>query len=111
MESRSPISASKPLGCIAREAASATASSSDVEPAEADRIALAQQQRRRLVERQAHDVGIGADHLDDEAAGDALCGVGTGLAAPFAGGEIGLDVLVGEPLEPHLGLDQPMAVR
>ena len=58
-----------------------------------DRIALARQQRRGLVERQADDVGVGADDLDDEGAGDALHRIAAGLAAPFAGGEIGLDVL------------------
>ena len=36
-----------------------------IEPAEADRIALTQKERRGLVERQAHNVGIGADDLDD----------------------------------------------
>ena len=40
-----------------------------VEPAEVDREALAGQQRRGLVQRQADDVGVGADDLDDEAAG------------------------------------------
>ncbi len=42
-------------------------------------------------------------------AGDALRRVAAGLAAPFAGGEIGLDVLVGQPLEAHAGLDEALA--
>jgi hypothetical protein len=37
-----------------------------IQPAEADRKALAAQERDRLIERQADDVGIGADHLDHE---------------------------------------------
>ena len=65
-----------------------------IEPAEADRKALAAHQRDRLVERQADDVGVGADHLDHERAGDALHGVAAGFAAPFAGADIGLDVVL-----------------
>src|SRR6059036_3499980 len=41
-----------------------------IEPAEADRKALAAHQRNRFVERQADDVGVGADHLDHERSGD-----------------------------------------
>src|SRR5438552_1678725 len=65
-----------------------------IEPAEADRKALAAQQRDRFVERQADDIGVGADHLDHERSGDALHGVAAGFAAPFAGADIGLDVLL-----------------
>src|SRR5262245_22062703 len=82
-----------------------------VEPAEADWIALTGEQRRGLVERQPDHVGVGADDLHDEAAGDALCGIAAGLAAPLTGGEIGLDVLVRQPLEADLGLDQALAKR
>ncbi len=64
-----------------------------VEPAEADRVALAAQQRHGFVQRQADDIGVGADDLDDESAGDALRGIAAGLAAPFAGGEIALRCL------------------
>src|SRR6266545_1643763 len=85
------------------------AASHRVEPAEPDRVALAGKQRGHLVERQPHHVAVGADHLDDEAAGDALGGIAAGLAAPFAGGEIGLDVLLGQALEAHAGLDQALA--
>src|SRR6516225_9380667 len=55
-----------------------------VEPAEADRKAFAAEQRGGLVERQADHVGVGADHLDHERAGDALHRVAAGFAAPFA---------------------------
>src|SRR3990172_4221995 len=63
-----------------------------VEPAEADRITLAAEQAHGLVQRQADHVRVGSDDLHDEASGDALRRVTAGLAAPFAGGEIGLDV-------------------
>ena len=69
------------------------------------------EQRRGLVQRQADDIGVGADDLDDEGAGEPLRGIAAGLAAPFAGGEIGLDVLLRQPLEAHAGLDQPLAER
>src|SRR5260221_9550594 len=75
-----------------------------VEPAEVDREALARQQRSGLIQRQADDVGVGAGDLDDEAAGKPLCSIAAGLAAPFARGEIGLDVVVGQPLEANAGL-------
>ena len=54
---------------------------------------------------------VGADELDDEGAGDALRRVAAGLAAPFAGGEIGLDVLVRQPLEAHARFHQALAER
>ena len=62
-----------------------------------------------LVERQADDVGVGADELDHEGAGKALDGVAAGLAAPFAAGEIGLDLVARQALEADAGLDQPVA--
>src|ERR1700729_3541939 len=65
------------------------ASSYGVEPAEMDGIAFAAEERHRLVERQADHVRVGADDLDDEGRSDALRGVAAGLAAPFAGSEIG----------------------
>src|SRR3990170_4760151 len=85
--------------------------SAGIEPAETDRKALAAEQRDRLVERQADDIGVGADHLDHEPPGDALHGVAAGLAAPFAGADIGLDVVLAEPLEADAGFDQALAER
>src|SRR5258708_33132989 len=76
-----------------------------------DRVALAAEQRHGLVERQADDVGIGADDLHKKAPGYALRGVSAGFAAPFAGGEIGFDVLVGEPLEAQPRLDVALTPR
>src|SRR2546423_13397379 len=67
-----------------------------IKPAEPDGIALAGQQRRGLVERQAHDIGIRAHDLDDKTARNALRGVAAGLFAPFAGRKIGLDVFLRE---------------
>ena len=64
-----------------------------------------------LIERQADDIGVGADHLDHERAGDALHGIAAGLAAPFAGADIGLDVVLAQALEAHAGLDQALAKR
>src|SRR5262245_26603388 len=81
-----------------------------VEPADADRVALAREQRGHFIERKADDVAVGADDLDDEAAGDPLRGVTAGLAAPFARGEIGLDVVLRQPLEAHAGFDQALPV-
>src|SRR6185503_18362001 len=67
-----------------------------IEPAEPDRKTFAAEQRHRFVERQADDVGVGADHLDHERSGDALHGVAAGFAAPFAGADIGLDVVLAQ---------------
>src|SRR6185503_20378860 len=67
-----------------------------IEPAEPDRKALAAHQRGRFVERQADDIGVGADHLDHERSRDALHGVAAGFAAPFAGTDIGLDVVLAQ---------------
>ena len=72
-------------------------------------IALAGEERHRLVERQADDVGVGADQPDDEAAGEALDGIAARLAAPFAGGEVAVDVLARQALEADPGLDQALA--
>jgi len=72
----------------------ATPASYGVEPAGADWIALAGQQRGHFVERKPDDVGLGAHDLDDEAPGDPLRRVTAGFAAPFARGEIGLDVIL-----------------
>src|SRR5215510_14620472 len=80
----------------------------DVEPARADRIVLAREEPGHFIEREADDVGVGADDLDDEAAGDALRRVTAGLAAPFARGEIGLDVVLRKPLEAHACLNQAL---
>ncbi len=77
-----------------------------VGPAVAHRIALAGQQRHGLGERQADHIGVGAHQLHHEGAGKALDGIAAGLAAPFAGGEIGLDILARQALEAHPGLDQ-----
>src|ERR1700685_4177998 len=82
-----------------------------VQPAEMDRKTLATEQRHGLVERQADDVGIGADDLDQESSGDALRSIAPRLAAPFARGEIGLDVLVGEALETHPRFDVALPER
>src|SRR5689334_1665915 len=46
--------------------------------------AFAGHQRRYLVKRQADDIAVGTDELLHESAGNALDGIGTGLAAPLA---------------------------
>src|SRR5262245_57016146 len=81
-----------------------------VEPAGADRVALARQQRSHFIERKADDVAVRADDLDDECSGDALRGVTAGLAAPFARGQIGLDIVLRQSLEAHAGLNQSLPV-
>src|SRR4051812_32375310 len=68
--------------------------SAGIQPAEADRKALAAEQRDGFIKRQADDVGVGADHLDHERSGDALHRIAAGFAAPFAGTDIGLDVIL-----------------
>src|SRR5450631_1915455 len=80
-----------------------------IQPAEADRKAFAAEQRDRFIERQAHDIAVGADHLDHERSGDTLHGIAAGLAAPFAGADIGLDIVLAQALEAHPRLDQALA--
>ena len=77
--------------------------------AEANRKALAVEERHRLVERQPDHVGIGADELHHEGAGKALDGVAAGLAAPFAGGEVAVELVARQALEAHPRLDEPLA--
>jgi hypothetical protein len=79
------------------------------QPAEPDRIALTQEQRRRLVKGEADDIGIGAHDLDYEAPGNPLRRIASGLAAPFSRGKISLDILFGEPLEAHPSFDKALA--
>src|SRR5581483_5107740 len=79
-----------------------------VEPAETDGIAFAAEQRHDFVERQADDVGVGTDDLDDESPGNALRGIAAGLAAPLAGGKVRLDVFFREALEAHARLHEPL---
>src|SRR5262249_26933323 len=81
-----------------------------IEPALADRVALARQQRGDFIERKADDVAVRAYDLDDECPGDALRGVTAGLAAPFARGQIGLDIALRQSLEAHAGLDQSLPI-
>src|SRR5580765_4248623 len=45
--------------------------SAGIQPTEANRKPLAAQQRDRFIERQADDVGVGADHFDHERSGNA----------------------------------------
>src|SRR5689334_24272770 len=82
---------------------------SGVEPAEADRIALAVEERHGLVEGQADDVRVGADELHDEAAGEPLDRIAAGLAAPLARGEVALELVPGEALEAQPRLDDTLA--
>src|ERR1700684_3419866 len=68
-----------------------------IQPAEANRETFAAEQRDRLIERQADDIAVGAAHLDHDRSGDALHRIAAGLAAPFAGADIGLDVVLVQP--------------
>jgi len=45
---------------------------------EANRKAFAAEQRNRFIQGQAHDIAVGADHLDHERSGDSLHGVAAG---------------------------------
>src|SRR5262245_22265271 len=82
-----------------------------VEPAEMHRITFAGEQGCRLVKRQAHNVGVGADDLHHERSGQALDGIAAGLVAPFARGQVGLEILLRQALEAHPRLDQALAER
>src|SRR5262245_58497171 len=81
---------------------------SGIQPTEMNREALAGQERKRLVKRQPDYIAIGAHDLDRESAGQPLDRIAAGLAAPFAGGEIGLDILARKPLEAHPRLHQAL---
>src|SRR5690606_35937160 len=70
---------------------------------------FARKEREGFIERQSHDVGVGADHLLDEAAGNALDGIGTGLTAPLAGSDVAVNFPLRQSLEAHLGLDHLLA--
>ena len=72
-----------------------------------DVIAFAGKQRGCFAERQADDVGIGANEALDECACEALDRIAAGLAAPFAALEIGLELAAGQALQPKARLDQP----
>ena len=67
------------------------------------------QQRARLIERQADDAGEGAGDGPHQRLGPPLDGVAAGLAVPLAGGEIGGELLLGEPLEGDRRGRQPVA--
>ncbi|EGE58634.1 hypothetical protein RHECNPAF_2940075 [Rhizobium etli CNPAF512] len=71
--------------------------------------AFAGQKHNGFIKRQADDIGVGADHLLHEGAGQALDAVGARLAAPLAGGQVVFDLEAGQPLEAHLGLDDLLA--
>src|SRR5665213_4559682 len=81
------------------------------EPSIAEWIALAAEQRHCLIKRQPDNIRVRADQLDDEGSSDALRRVAAGLAAPFAGGEIGLDILFRQALETHPRFDEALAER
>src|SRR5215472_7996235 len=90
---------------------SETGASPGVDPAEMDRITLAAKKRQGLIEWQADNIGIRADQLDDKGAGNALRGIASGFAAPFAGGEISLNILFGQTFEAHACLDIALPER
>src|SRR3954471_19751863 len=79
-----------------------------IQPPEPNRKTFAAEQSDRLVQRQTDDVGIGADHLHHERSGNALDGVATGFAAPFAGADIGLDIILAQPFEANAAFDQAL---
>src|SRR3974390_1867501 len=82
-----------------------------IKPAETDRITLATEQAQGFVQGQTNHVGIGADDLHDEGAGKPRHWVGTGFAAPLAGGKIGLDVFQRQPLETNARLNDALTER
>jgi hypothetical protein len=63
------------------------------------------------VQRQADDIRGRADDLQDEGPCLALDSVTAGLAAPFPGREISLEILARQPLEPDPRLDEALAPR
>src|SRR5688572_11547267 len=77
----------------------------ETQPVEVDRKGLAQQHADHLGQRQADDVGVGTDHLLHEAPREPLNGIAAGLAAPLARGDVGLDLLLAQALEPYARVD------
>src|SRR5580704_11855849 len=65
-------------------------------------VAETGEQLRGLEQRQPNHVGIGAGHPVDQRRRTALDRVTAGLAAPFAGREIGRHFGLAQPLEPDL---------
>src|ERR671937_733972 len=59
-------------------------------------------QLSNLVERQAHDAGVAAAELDDEARRATLDRVRAGLIVGLAGGDVLFDLFRAERLEAHL---------
>ena len=54
------------------------------DPVVVNRITFALKQCGGLIKWQTNNIGVGADELDNEDTGNALDGIPTGLAAPFA---------------------------
>ena len=70
-------------------------------------IAFAAEQRSRFGQRQADDVGVGADQPNCKRACKPLDRIAARLAAPFAARQIGFDLIPRQALESKPGLDQP----
>src|SRR5215216_421701 len=64
------------------------------------------EQLARLVERQAHDAGVAAAQLDDEARGAALDGVSAGLVVAIAARHVLCDLFRRKLHEEDLGTRQ-----
>src|SRR4029450_12450916 len=79
------------------------------DPELAPREALALEHADHLGERQAHDIGVGADQLHHERSGDALDGITPGLSLPFAARKVSADLLVREIAEADARLDHALA--
>ena len=80
-----------------------------VQPGNIGRKAFAGKQRHGLVKRQTDDRGIRSYKFLGESAGKTLERIASGLAAPLARSEIGLDLICREPLEAQPRLDKLMA--
>ena len=58
-------------------------------------------------EAEADNIGIGAVNMPDECRRRSLNGVTTSLSLPVAGGDIGIDLGIGQPLHRHAAGDKP----
>src|SRR5688572_16241427 len=92
--------------CTTPEPATATRVSCGVTLIRISSLTQLVQELAGLVQRQAHDPGIAAVQLDDEARGAPLDGVGARLVVAFPGGDVLGDLLGGQLLELHVGARQ-----
>src|SRR5690606_31830128 len=68
-------------------------------PVGMDLVAFCCEQADGLVKREPDDIAVGTHQLDHECPGQSLDTIAAGLVAPFAGGEVTVDLLLRKALE------------